>query len=351
MSPALPLRLAFCFPQHFRCPRIHRQPPFSSCPHHSDGLSRRPVQDFLDVVNSPDVATAFKPLVLKPPQCRKLLTSHTPSSPFNATGLLNAASSHPQALTRKLSPQCNTASDFLKLGRTTTLPSCFLKFGRSTTLPSCGPVHVVYSAISGTKVGTSTTQWTFDTSSIGVILWRREPYNGQYSPPLPPTPAELEQLLQLGKDAKITSRRVDLSNVRWHEVPLVDQNRYFTLIITCIKYKRPLVFLREMKMDKSDDNPHFLTPSCQMYTQFLGRSATFHYRIRGRNSASQSLDPLRKVAQADLLLAQCFQFYLTRGRWPSLAGANWYSRTWCNPLLNGWYSLGWSNLTYEAVYA
>ncbi|KAJ7775575.1 hypothetical protein B0H16DRAFT_1684446 [Mycena metata] len=82
-------------------------------------LSRRPVQDFLDV---PNVVTAFNaagPQASSTPQT--LSTSRKPSSLFNAAGLLNAASSH------------------LNLGRTT------------TTLPSCGPAYGVYSATRGMK--------------------------------------------------------------------------------------------------------------------------------------------------------------------------------------------------------
>ncbi|KAJ7770018.1 hypothetical protein B0H16DRAFT_1715646 [Mycena metata] len=114
-------------------------------------------------------------------------------------------------------------------------------------------------------------------------------------PPPPPTPAELEQLLQLAKDAKITSyfAVAALTFLIYDHVLAFDKemtfiwtrrksvasyiyiwNRYFTLIITCINTS---VFLREMKTDKSDDDhdPHSLTPSCQIYTQFLGCSATF----------------------------------------------------------------------------
>ncbi|KAJ7770016.1 hypothetical protein B0H16DRAFT_1517064 [Mycena metata] len=71
--------------------------------------------------------------------------------------LLNAANSLniPQALKpfqcrrpsqcRKLSPQCNAASPRLNTA------SDFLKLGRTTTLPSCGPAYVVYSATRGMK--------------------------------------------------------------------------------------------------------------------------------------------------------------------------------------------------------
>ncbi|KAJ7131936.1 hypothetical protein C8R46DRAFT_1362562 [Mycena filopes] len=115
-------------------------------------------------------------------------------------------------------------------------------------------------------------------------------------PSLPP--AELEELLQLVKDAKTTSyfavaaltfllydhilsfdkemtfiwRRskslasyiyiwVGISRLFVTVLNLV-QNRYFTLIITCINTS---VFLREMKTDEV----------CGAYTQFLGASATF----------------------------------------------------------------------------
>ncbi|KAJ7729776.1 hypothetical protein B0H16DRAFT_1586318 [Mycena metata] len=79
----------------------HQPPPFSSCPHHSDG---------------PVNATTLKPFQCRrPSQCRKL-------SPQ-----CNAAS-----------PRLNTASDSLKLGRT-------------TILPSCGRAYVVYSATRGMK--------------------------------------------------------------------------------------------------------------------------------------------------------------------------------------------------------
>ncbi|KAJ7024102.1 hypothetical protein C8F04DRAFT_1303261 [Mycena alexandri] len=106
-------------------------------------LSRRPVQDFLDKVrqrrNRLQRRWSSSLLVLKPPQRRKL--SQHCASP--------QALSIPQALTsmqyRKPSPQYRKR-----------FPQA-----RTTTLPSCGPVHVymVYSAISGMKDGTSTTQW------------------------------------------------------------------------------------------------------------------------------------------------------------------------------------------------
>ncbi|KAJ7739163.1 hypothetical protein B0H16DRAFT_1569063 [Mycena metata] len=78
----------------------HRQPPpFSSCvtAHTTQMvLSKRPV----DV---PNVVTAFNaagPQASSTPQT--LSTSRKPSSPFNAAGLLNAASSHLNAMPQAL---------------------------------------------------------------------------------------------------------------------------------------------------------------------------------------------------------------------------------------------------------